>query len=51
MKNKKQGLVYLGKGLESDDLKNILSSTYEHNNKNIGDFKVDDHLSGNRAKV
>ena len=40
-----------GGSLASKDLKNILSSTYENKNQNVGEFKVDESLSGKRAKV
>ena len=50
MKEAKDSYVK-GGSLGSKDLKKVLASTYEKNNKDVGNFKVDNQLSGKRAKI
>jgi hypothetical protein len=40
-----------GGELDGKTLKKVLNSTYEEENKDIGEFKVDNNLSGKRVKV
>ena len=40
-----------GGSLDSKTLKKALNGSYETENKDIDDFKVDEHLSGRRVKV
>jgi len=41
----------IGGAINTDELKQILKSTYEKDKKDIGDYKIDKKLSGLRAKV
>ena len=41
----------IGGAINTDELKQILKSTYEKDKKDIGDYKIDKQLSGLRAKV
>jgi hypothetical protein len=40
-----------GGALDSKTLKKALNESYDQDNKDIGDFQVDEHLSGRRVKV
>ena len=48
-----RALYYEMKGgaLTADETRKLLKSSYNKKNKDVGNFKVDKHLSGNRTKV
>ena len=41
----------VGSGIQADELKAFLHASYQPENVNIGDYQIDDELSGQRAKV